>query len=198
MNFILTSDPISTRYESKTPSLKDVEDFAICLTHAIPVSVLNNRSLYYIFDFIYREGIEEYEESYNAYGLTFKVVMHPAKTIQAGLGHAIDIIYNTEDIDDDNLLGIAPTFEWSRPIGRYLKKMIAKQSASPRTSPTMTRPRRRDISVDVTDMYQYLKVPSTAKLADMLKHQLGVEHILPGEPMTLGYAMTYILEEGRL
>lgn len=123
----------------------------------------------------------------------FRFQSHPVSSLENGLDQIIEYINHPKWLDNNNTLVVSVPYNISRKTSTY----VAREASSKGTEqgePSENEPRE----LNVLNLYQYLSVPSTEKLANNIRQYLGTENLDPNNAMTLGYAICYTLNEGMI
>lgn len=191
MIYVLTSDTDKYPVQAQIGNDNTSDSFMLSICHQLYWSV--GRS--------YRStvhGFELFHDAQNPYAnlacgpeTEFQLRSHTVSSMEEGLDQIINLITSPDKLDVHNTIAVAVPFPIARKVTSYLNlaaaSKIAERSGTPENPPR---------EVDVLNLYQYLSVPSSQKLADRICQYLGTDKVNPNDPLTFGYAISYALTEG--
>lgn len=155
------------------------DNFIIVHLHVVHQAPLVNYTPHFIYDVYYQDGMvldEDYESDNEV-----EFVLHPVASITEALDSITDDLVdddyeeNKKDQDktEERAIVTACNPSWNRQVTRYMNEQISSLGSS----------------LEVMNLYTYMKIVNIDRLVQSLKASLNTEFIYPDEPISFAYAL---------
>lgn len=175
MIHLLTSNLLPIR------SIKDYNDnFVFCHIHTERIVPILTPTYRFIFE-IYHQDEMVFDEDVYEDTEDFIFHFHPVATMTEALDQIAESMIQfeqaeaskDEDLRDELTFAVCCDYNWSRQVFKYMNSAFGDH----------------DSELSCLDLYQYLKVPSTQKMKELIGSILNSEFIYPEDSISFGYAI---------